>query len=77
MFDIFLDAFKLWSIFWQRSDIDSESEVFWTKEEAETFCINYMNQSAGYKACLGVPNINPENAIADCVADIQVFIHFD
>ena len=31
-----------------------------------------MNESAGYKACLGVPNIHPENAIADCFADIQV-----
>lgn len=33
-----------------------------------------MNESAGYKACLGVPNITPKNAIADCVADIQVNI---
>ncbi|XP_078323139.1 von Willebrand factor D and EGF domain-containing protein-like [Crassostrea virginica] len=31
-----------------------------------------MNESAGYKACLGVPNVYPENAIADCFADIQL-----
>ena len=31
-----------------------------------------MNESAGYIACLGVPNVHPENAIADCFADIQV-----
>lgn len=46
--------------------------MFWTKEEAQEFCIDYMNKSAGYKQCLGVPNVNPDHAIADCVADIQV-----
>lgn len=35
-----------------------------------------MNESAGYKACLGVPNITPKNAIADCVADIRVINYF-
>lgn len=62
----------------QRSTFN-ETKVFWTKDEAKSFCINYMNKSAGYKACLGVPNVTPENAIADCVADIQVpvfNIHF-
>lgn len=53
-----------------------DSEVFWTKEEAQEFCIDYMNKSAGYKQCLGVPNINPDYAIADCVADIQVNVFF-
>lgn len=52
-----------------------DSEVFWSEEEANIFCIDYMNKSAGYKQCLEVPNISPENAIADCVADIQVNIH--
>lgn len=50
----------------------NETKVVWTKDEAKSFCINYMNESAGYKACLGVPNVTPENAIADCVADIQL-----
>lgn len=62
----------------QRSTFN-ETKVFWTKDEAKSFCINYMNESAGYKACLGAPNVTPENAIADCVADIQVHvfnIHF-
>lgn len=59
----------------QRSTFN-ETKVVWTKDEAKSFCINYMNESAGYKACLGVPNVTPENAIADCVADIQVPVSF-
>ena len=56
----------------QRSTINY-TNVFWTKNQAKDFCIAYMNESAGYKACLDVPNVKPEHAIADCVADIQVF----
>ena len=62
----------LW-IFLQRST-EKDTEVFLTTDQAKAFCINYMNESAGYKACLGVPNVHPENAIADCVADIQVYV---
>lgn len=36
-----------------------------------------MNQSAGYKACLDVPNVNPEHALSDCIADIQVSYYVD
>lgn len=53
-----------------------DANVFWTKEKAKEFCVGYMNESAGYKACLEVPNVTPVNAIADCVADIQVIISF-
>lgn len=59
----------------QRTTLN-ETKVFWTKDQAKSFCINYMNESAGYKSCLGVPNVTPENAIADCVADIQVLSLF-
>ena len=58
-------------IFLQRST-NNDTKVFWTTDQARDFCIQYMNESAGYKACLGVPNVKPEHAITDCIADIQV-----
>lgn len=68
---IFIHAFCIL----QRTTLN-ETKVFLTKDQAQSFCINFMNESAGYKACLGVPNVTPENAIADCVADIQVLSYF-
>lgn len=59
----------------QRTVLEDD-HVFWTKEKAKEFCVGYMNESAGYKACLGVPNVTPVNAIADCIADIQVIVFF-
>nr|XP_022320846.1 uncharacterized protein LOC111123050 [Crassostrea virginica] len=56
----------------KKRSANNDTKVFWTKDQAKAFCINYMNESAGYKACLGIPNVNPENAIANCVADIQL-----
>lgn len=45
--------------------------------QARSFCLNYMNESEGYKACLDVPNVNPEHALRDCIADIQASIQFN
>ena len=70
-FLVFKCSCHIIQIYLQRSE-NHEKKVFWTTNQAKAFCINYMNESAGYKACLGVPNVYPENAIADCFADIQV-----
>jgi hypothetical protein len=52
--------------------VKDNPKVVMSGDEAKTFCLKYMNESAGYKACQDVPNINPDQAMQDCVADILV-----
>ncbi|XP_062621129.1 von Willebrand factor D and EGF domain-containing protein-like [Saccostrea cucullata] len=43
-----------------------------SEKEARIFCETYMNSSKSFQACRSVPNVDAENAIQNCIADIQL-----
>lgn len=46
--------------------------VVMTRQEAEAWCQEFMNQSPGYIACKDVPNVDHARAVEICVLDILV-----
>lgn len=56
----------------QRSVVHSATSEYMNQSQAEHFCRTYMEKSAGFEACSKVPSIQPQNAIDNCILDIQV-----
>lgn len=46
-----------------------------TQGQARDFCNTFMNKSAAFQACSNIPSVRPEDAIVDCILDVQVFLN--